>query len=628
MSELLATLNDVIAREQGPIEEKLPGRTVYEALMNAARIFGDQPAIHFLPTGSADDPVFTTTYAEFGRRVTQTANLFLDLGVGPTDTVTTLLPILAETHQVLFGAEAVARANPVNPFLEISQLTGIMNAAKTKVLVGCAPDLEPDVWGKIRRLRDDIPSLEKIVMITGPERCPVPDLPDDVLIYEDLIDDYDGEALSETRDFALTDVCALFHTGGTTGTPKLAQHTQLGQLAQCYATGEVTSPYAGEVILTGMPLFHIGGAMCFGLGPLSRGQTLVILSPQGMRNPNAVRDHWALVTRFRATILMGVPTVWSTLLNNPTKGYDLSTVKFAVTGGSTLPVVVGKAVQDELGIHIIEGYGMTEVHSYTTMNPPGGEMRIGSVGLRVPYTEFRIVEVDDSGNNSVRDCATGEIGLVIMRGPQNFAGYLDPVHNEHAFVDGDWVNSGDLGRFDKDGYLWLTGRAKDVIIRGGHNIDPQVIEDALYEHPDVELAAAVGRPDAYAGEIPVAYVQLKPGRSITGDELAAFARERIPERAANPAGVFVMPEVPVTGVGKIFKPAMRWDAAQRVFDQVLTPLKERGVGIEVSVGAHKVHGSLATVTADAPESERAAIEEEIKALLGPFPVRYELVWKD
>ena len=171
---------------------------------------------------------------------------------------------------------------------------------------------------------------------------------------------------------------------------------------------------------------------------------------------------------------------------------------------------------------------------------------------------------------SVRDCARDEIGVVIMGGPGVFGGYLNEAHNKGAFVDGTWVNSGDLGRLDADGFLWITGRAKDLVIRGGHNIDPGPVEDIMFQHPSVGFAAVVGQPDAYAGELPVGYVQLKPGARVEPGELESWVRERTPDRAAVPVQIIPIDPMPLTGVGKVFKPQLRWDAARRVFTGVLS----------------------------------------------------------
>jgi len=208
-----------------------------------------------------------------------------------------------------------------------------------------------------------------------------------------------------------------------------------------------------------------------------------------------------------------------------------------------------------------------------------------------------------------------------------FGGYLNEAHNGGAFVDGEWVNSGDLGRLDEDGFLWITGRAKDLVIRGGHNIDPLPIEDILFQHPAVGLAAVVGQPDAYAGELPVGYVQLKPGASVEPGELETWVRERTPERAAVPVQIMPVDPMPLTGVGKVFKPQLRWDAATRKFTQVLSPLKERGVDCGVKVGPHGSHGSIATVTlAHVPAGERERVADEVESLLAPFVMRHEIVF--
>jgi fatty-acyl-CoA synthase len=207
-----------------------------------------------------------------------------------------------------------------------------------------------------------------------------------------------------------------------------------------------------------------------------------------------------------------------------------------------------------------------------------------------------------------------------MRGPQVTPGYLDPRHDKGAMLADGWLDSGDLGRLDKDGYLWLTGRSKDLIIRGGHNIDPIVIEEALVRHPAVETAAAVGLPDTYAGELPMAFVQLKPGAEVTPDELREFCRREIAERAAVPVQVVPIPMMPLTGVGKIFKPALRLDAAQRAFEAALAPLEAEGTAAEVIVRNDATHGTLAVVRIDGGPSD--AVAKRCAELLGGFQIRH------
>jgi fatty-acyl-CoA synthase len=224
-----------------------------------------------------------------------------------------------------------------------------------------------------------------------------------------------------------------------------------------------------------------------------------------------------------------------------------------------LPVEILNRFKAETGIPVLEGYGLTEGTCVSAVNPRRGEQRPGSVGLRLPYQEMKVARIDDGVYRG--DCAPGEIGTILVRGPNVFRGYKEADHNRDVWVeagDGDpWLNTGDLGRQDEDGYFWIEGRKKDLIIRGGHNIDPSMIEEPLHEHPAVEIAAAVGRPDAYAGELPVAYVQLRAGATATEEELLDYAQQCIKEQAAVPKRLHILDEMPQTAVGKIFKPALR-----------------------------------------------------------------------
>jgi fatty-acyl-CoA synthase len=166
-----------------------------------------------------------------------------------------------------------------------------------------------------------------------------------------------------------------------------------------------------------------------------------------------------------------------------------------------------------------------------------------------------------------------------------------------------------------------------LVIRGGHNIDPAPIEDILFQHPAVGLAAVVGQPDAYAGELPVGYVQLKSGAKVAAGELEAWVSERTPERAAIPVQIFCIDPLPLTGVGKVFKPQLRWNAATRALTAALAPLSEKGADYVVRVGPNGTHGSIATITIHVPEHERDAIAEEVHAMLAPFALRHEIVFK-
>ena len=220
-----------------------------------------------------------------------------------------------------------------------------------------------------------------------------------------------------------------------------------------------------------------------------------------------------------------------------------------------------------------------------------------------------------------------EIGEVCIKGPNVFKGYADEAHNKRIWPLPEWFNTGDLGRQDKDGYFWLTGRRKELIIRGGHNIDPAIIEEPLYRLPDVMVAAAVGSPDPHAGEIPVAYVELKQGAKITEDEILEYLRKEVGERAAVPKQVFIVPQIPLTPVGKIFKPALRWESIRKVYQQELSALQGMAGKTEVTVTEDKVHGSLVTITiTPLPGVAEETIREKVAEVLARYIVRYRLIF--
>jgi fatty-acyl-CoA synthase len=615
---VFATAADVLAFEAVPLGSRLAATNTYDALKIGAAHNPQAPALQFLAEASPTETPVVISHAALIARVTQTANMLHKLGVGPGDCVSFLLPLLPQAFFTLFGAEAAGIANPVNPLLEPHQIAEILEAANTKVLVTLGPVPGTDIWSKVEKVRGLLKNLKAIVQVGGP-----PVGGDGIYQFDALVAAEPVDRLVSGRTIQPGDTAAYFHTGGTTGTPKLVPHTHLNQVYQAYACNLMLKSEPGKALLFGMPLFHVGGSLTQSLTTLAGGGSLVVLSPSGWRNPAALRNLFPLIARYKPSAFSSVPTVLAASLGVPTGDADLSSLKFAAAGGSAIPVAVGSALQARHKIPVIEVYGMTETSSLHTLAYPDRTMRLGSVGHPIPYSRVRIVKLDADGHFE-RDCAIDEIGVVAMAGPGVFSGYLNDAHNKGAFVEPGWVNSGDLGRLDADGYLWIVGRAKDLVIRGGHNIDPGPIEDVLFQHPAVSLAAVIGQPDAYAGELPVAYVQLKPDAHVEPGELQDWVRERTPERAAVPVDVTVLDVMPLTGVGKVFKPQLRWHASEAVF---LRALAAAGIDAAVHVGAHGTHGSLATVTlAGMAEADRPALAAKVAETLAPFVLRHELVW--
>ena len=612
-----ATEDDVRAFEQIPYGDRIAAESTYDALKLAAGRYPDAPAIQFLANADPADVPDVITYRDFFQRITQAANMFHGLGVGPNDVVSFLLPLLPDALVTLFGAEAAGIANPVNPLLEPDQIAEILDAAHTSVLVALGPVPGTDIWQKVAKVRSRLGQLKAIVTVHGP-----PDPANRIHAFGDLIEQQPSDHFVSGRRISGTEVAAYFHTGGTTGTPKLVRHTHANQVYQAWGCNLMLKSQPGRNLLFGMPLFHVGGSLTQALTVLTAGNCLVMLSPAGWRNPNSIKNLWGLVERFRPEALSSVPTVLAASLTVPPGTADLSSLRYAAAGGSAIPLAVGKSIQEKFKLPVFEVYGMTETSSIHTLAYFDRPIQLGSAGLPLPYSRVRIVKLGADGQLE-GDCAVDEIGVVIMAGPGVFDGYLNDAHNKGAFVDGNWVNSGDLGRLDKDGLLWITGRSKDLVIRGGHNIDPAPIEDIMFQHPAVSFAAVVGQPDAYAGELPVGYVQLRPGARVEPGELESWVRERTPERAAVPVQIIPVDPMPLTGVGKVFKPQLRWDAARRVFTGLLAPLRDRGIDCKVEVGPHGSHGSIATVTlACVAEDKREAIANEVHTLLAPFVMRH------
>ena len=615
---------DVAAFEaQAPWAERVAAASTYDALRLGAALNPAAPALVFLPTASPDDTPLTWSHADFIGRVTQAANLFHRLGVGAGDVVSLLLPLVPQAFVALYGAQAVGVANPVNAMLSAAQLAEILRAADTKVLVCSGHADNAELWEKVQSIRDQLPALKAVLVVGGSP----PHGDEETDDFDTLLARQPATHLVSNRLPLATDIAGYFHTGGTTGTPKLVQHSHANQVYQAWALRLMGLAEPGRAVLFGLPLFHVGGALTQGLAALANGGHLVVLSAAGWRNPTAVRQVWQLVQRFRPALFGGVPTVLGAALQVPVGDADISSLRLASGGGAAIPVAVIQVYEQRMGLPVLEVYGMTETASVHTMGYPEMPRTAGTVGRQLPYSRVRVVRVTADGQDG-GDCAPGEIGVVAMAGPGVFAGYRSAQHNQGAFIAPGWVNSGDLGRLDAEGQLWITGRAKDLIIRGGHNIDPAPLEELLYRHPAVAVAALVGQPDAYAGELPVAYVQAKPGVAVTAAELISYLREHTPERAAVPVALHLIDSMPLTAVGKIFKPALRVDAIGRVAGELvrhaLAPLDMAPDDWAVQVLADATHGQVVQVRLPAGP-QRAVAEAAVHAALDPLALRHTVV---
>jgi len=615
----LRGLQDVIAFEKESEEKWFKNKTVYNAFCEVVSANGEKTALTVLPAGDPLGESVDISFNGFLQKINQAANMFLSAGLAPGETVSYLLPSCPQAYYTLLGAEAVGIVNSINPMLESNHIQGIADAANATILVVTGRALSEELWAKAEYLIENMPSLKAIFVLGGDTECDGKK----ILPFDQSLAKQPADKIKNMPKRGLDDIIGYYHTGGTTGVPKLAPHTNRMQLIALVGSGYQMGMSERDTMLAGLPLFHISGSIVTGIVPLFVGASLVLVSPQGFRDPLVIGNYWRLVEKYKISILGGVPTMLSALLNIPIGDADVSSLRMGLTGGSAAPVEVLKAITEQSGVPMLEGYGMTEATSFTTMQPRDGEIRFGSVGLRAPYVDVKAVHLNSDGKIH-RDADVNEIGVIVMKGTCVMPGYVQEASNVAAFAGDGWINTGDLGRIDSEGYIWLTGRAKDVIIRSGHNIDPSLIEEALHEHPAVELAAAVGKPDSYAGEMPVAYVQLKPDMSATQEELQDFARSRIAERAANPANIFLIDEMPLTGVGKIFKPDLRKDAIEGVFGQELDALDTGDVKITHSAENDPVHGMMVKIKLSG--SRNTVLEGTIKSKLGAYTVHHEIEW--
>jgi fatty-acyl-CoA synthase len=621
----ISCLADILALESEPAPA-LP-HSSYAMIHAAASAQPAAPALSFFARVEDHERAQVWTYADLLAGINATANLFHELGVVPGDVVAFVLPNLPQTHLVIWGAQASGIVFPINPLLEAGAIADLLTAAQAKVLVTLAPGSE--LWRKLEPVLGEVASLERVLLVAAAGAIPAESLeaasaalPEriGVLDFASGLQRQPTDRLVSGRQIQPGEPSSYFCTGGTTGAPKIAMRVHRNEVANAHAAaqllGEGIGP--GRNIFCGLPLFHVNAVLVTGLLPFSRGAHVILGTPQGYRDSAVVGRFWELVEHHRINFFSAVPTLYAALLQQPMEGRDLSSLQYGLCGAAPMPVELMRGFEQRTGLQILEGYGLTEATCVSSCNPPQGERRLGSIGLRLPWQAMKAIVLNEAGHY-VRDCEIGEVGLLVISGPNVFEGYKVPEHNKGLWVDcGDgqrWLNTGDLGRQDAEGYFYLTGRRKELIIRGGHNIDPASIEGPLHRHPAVQLAAAVGRPDVHAGELPVAYVQLKPGAQATEDELLDFAREHISERAAIPKAIRVIAPMPLTSVGKIFKPELR---QREIADALRTALQDAGaapVRLEVRNDPSFGIGIEVEVADDAAAATA-------RGILGQFPFRY------
>ncbi len=562
------------------------------------------------------------TFSELLADVHRVANLLHGLGVRRTDTVALMSPNCDELLTATLAAQLAGIAAPVNGSLSPPHVRELLARSGARVLVVAGPELDATAWQTgLRLAREGVVDALIVLRPTAAEQ-PAPELPHGELrigYLADLAAGHDAAGFVGELP-SRTDLAALFHTGGTTGIPKLAAHSHTNEVTDAWMIAAIGLLDQDSVCFAALPLFHVNALVVTLLAPLFKGQQVVWAGPAGYRDAALLRNFWQIVQHHKISTMSAVPTIYGALAQRPVDA-DISSLRFAMVGASMLPGTIRDAFQARTGVPLLEGYGLTEATCATARSFPH-EPRAGSVGQRLPYQKVKAVRIHEDG--SWEELPTGDAGVLVINGPTVFAGYvtghsdtghaLDSLGKLH---DG-WLDTGDLGRVDRDGFVYLTGRAKDIIIRGGHNIDPLVIEEALLGHPEVNEAAAVGRPDAHSGEVPVAYVTVAPNATVTEPELLAWAAEHVSERVAAPKSVTILDALPVTAVGKSYKLGLRADAAGKALTDALA-----GLGGHIAVTTAIDDGTVTARLTVSTEVDQAAVKAVVDAFTIPWKLEIQ-----
>jgi len=607
-----------------PYEDRDIPVTIYDMLSRTVAKFPDGNAVSYQIFSGPTDKAETLTWQELHDKVVQTANLLRSLGIGGKDVVAYVLPNCNETVFTLLGGAIAGIVNPINPLLEPERIGAILRETDAKVVVTLKSFPKTDVARKTAEAVRQAPNVTTVLEVdlnrylTFPKSLIVPLIRPKLEGKRDAdYKDFNAEIAKQPKTLTFEDVkedrvACYFHTGGTTGMPKVAQHKYSGIVYNAWIADTLLFTEEDNIMCP-LPLFHVFACHAILMPAIKSGAHVVFPTPQGYRGEGVFDNFWKLVERWKITFVITVPTAISAKMQRPVDA-DISTVKTAFSGSAPLPMDLFRRFEKATGVTVVEGYGLTEATCLVSCNPVDGEKKVGSIGIPFPYTDIRIVKATDSGPE---DAAVDEIGEICISGPGVYVHntYTETEKNADLYYDDNYLRTGDLGRIDADGYLWIAGRAKDLILRGGHNIDPAEIEEALSRHEAVALAGAIGQPDAHAGEIPCAFVELVDGASVTVEELLEYCKIHIHERAAQPKHVEVLTELPKTAVGKVFKPDLRKRAITRIYNEALE--------------AQNLQARVETVIEDkkrglvAQLRRNGADEEDVAKTLGDFVQPWE-----
>jgi long-chain acyl-CoA synthetase len=470
------------------------------------------------PALRMDDAVLS--YGEFRDAALRVAASLQARGIEPGDRVGLVLPNVLSFPVTFYGALlAGAAVVPMNPLLKAREVEYYLRDSGARLVVALEPSAGPAV---------------EAAGTVGIEAVTVGPAQPDALMGDAALD----AAVQRAGD----DLAVILYTSGTTGQPKGAELTHANLAGNARTTAEtLLENSTADVIMGCLPLFHVFGLTC-GLNAAVLRGSLLTLIPR-FDGGKAL----SVIERDKVTIFEGVPTMFAAMLHSPDAGsHDMSSLRLCVSGGSAMPVEVMRSFEETFGCIVLEGYGLSETSPVASFNHPHAERKPGSIGTPIRGVEVRLL--DDHGT----DVPVGEVGEISIRGENVMRGYWQrPEETAKSIPDG-WFRTGDLARQDEDGYIFIVDRKKEMIIRGGYNVYPREIEEALYQHPAVAEVACVGIAHQDLGEEVGAAVALKPGATAEVDELREFAKARV-AAYKYPRHVWLVDALPKGPTGKILR---------------------------------------------------------------------------
>lgn len=598
-----------------PYDALVRAHTLLDLFRATAELHPSRPALTMIAAGGYAGQSATLTHVDLYRAIIRAANFFHRLDKDAGGVVAFLTPVLPGMVEALYGAQTAGAASTINYLLTAPVIADLLAAEGATTLVIPAQELDEDIWTKANEVIALTSTLRNIVVLGSSSGITPGQL---------AFNAEQASCRSDGLDFESTagrnTVCALFHTGGTTGRPKLVQLTHGNQIHAAWSFAQVHGLDELDSVINGFPLFHVGGTITSGLSVLAGGGHMIVPSSYGLRDKGVIATYWKIVEAFRVTIVGGVPTSIAAITEIPIGDADISSVRMALTGGAVCPKAVSDRFQSRTGIRLYETYGMTETAAAIAFNAGRAAPVQGSVGFRAPFARTRVTSLDPTRENM--PCAPQESGLVQVTGPQVFPGYVDPGHNRGTRSPDGWLITGDVGYLTEDQRLVLTGREKDLIVRSGHNINPSDIEDVANVFPGVQISAAVGMPDAYAGEVPVLFVVASPDVGIDMEALDRHLGNAIAEPPARPKRIFQIEALPTTAVGKIVKNDLRDRAIEEKVRTEIAAAFGRPVAATIQVGKDDKLNTVVRVELAGAEDRALRV---LKAALEPLPQRYDIV---